>query len=204
MDFDLKDYINLATVGPICSAILVLYGAWRKVIRPLTNIIREDINERINRQKKQDQMMTDVAWIIDQMKPNGGSTIKDSLNRLENELHMVSQRQKIFVLDSPLAVFETDVNGEFIYANRTYCRWVGKSMEEILGRGWINSLHESTRTAVVEEWMHAIQDKREFSLEYNLKDEDGKPFMVHCTASPMYDRNKNISGWSGVIVKHDI
>ena len=201
MDFQLKDYINTSTIGPISSAIVVLYGLWRKVIRPLSIVIREDINERIERQAKQDQMISDVAWIIDQMKPNGGSSIKDSLNRLETELHLVSQRQKIFVLDSPFAIFESNVDGDCVYANRTYCRSVGRSMEEILGRGWINTLHESTRARCVEEWMFAVKDKREFSMEYNMKDEDGNAFKVHCSASPMYDRHGEICGWTGVIVK---
>jgi PAS domain S-box-containing protein len=201
MDFNIKDILKLEYIGPFSSAILVLYGLWRKVIRPVSIVIKEDIEERVRRQEKQDQMMVDVTWIIEQLKPNGGSSLKDALNRVEADIHTIGQRQRLFMLDASEAIFETDAKGDNVYANRTYCKWLGKSYSDVLGRGWINSLHESTRARVVEEWFHAIEDKREFTLDYNMKDEHGDPFKVHCTATPMYDRNKNVSGWSGIVVK---
>ena len=202
MDFQtIREYVQLEHIGPICSAILVLYGLWRKVLRPLSIIIKEDIHERLERQEKHDKLIENVDWITAQLKPNGSSSIKDSLNRLENEVHIISQRQRLQHQDSPQAIFETDKDGECIYVNRTYCKMVGKAFNEMIQRGWINVLHESTRNKVIDEWQYAVADKREFDLDYNLKDEDGHPISVHCIASPMYDKNKLISGWSGVIVK---
>ena len=137
---------------------------------------------------------TDLAALSDQMNvlmnefsPNGGSSMRDLMNRVEKELFLSNERQRARMLDAPEMIFETDDVGNCIWVNRTYSRAVGRSLTELLGRGWVNGIVETDREKVVDEWYKSVEEDREFELTFDFQTAEGTPFTVECRSYKMRD-----------------
>jgi len=177
-----------ATLGSLTAATGAAALAWKKVLRPLVQYAT-----RVS------TIMDNLEKIKHQLMPNGGSSMRDAIDRIEARMIIAEQRQKLLTMDSPFAVFETDANGNCIHVNRTYCRWTGRTTEELEGKGWLNALHPDHRQLVFSEWTTAVTQLREFSMDYKLQAVDGARFDVHCSAFPMFDTKCGLAGWMGII-----
>jgi PAS domain S-box-containing protein len=177
----------LGSAGVIIAAMIAV---WKKGVKPVWHFAGNvsDIIESLDAIKHQ-------------LVPNGGGSMRDAIDRIEARLIVQEQRHKLLTMDSPFAVFETDASGECIHVNRTYCRWTGRSAEELLGNGWLNVIGPGCRAHVFAEWETAIEQVREFCLEYSFVNVDGTQFMVRCNAFPMFDSKCRLSGWMGIITK---
>jgi len=119
-------------------------------------------------QHDMEALIQQVSIIVDEFGPNGGATIKDSLNRIELRQVLQDRRQKALMLDMPIGVFETDDEGEVVWVNRKYLRMTGCALDEVKGSGWIDSVALEDRDRVVQEWNLAIDTEREFESDFML------------------------------------
>lgn len=174
-------------IGVIAAAAIT---TWKKGIKPLWNFA-SNVSDIID----------SLQDIKHQLVPNGGSSMRDAIDRIEARLIIAEQRHKLLTMDSPFAVFETDAVGNNIHVNRTYCRWTGRGAEELQGNGWLNVIGAEKRAEVFKEWETAIKQVREFSMEYLLLSIAGNSIPVRCNAFPMFDGKCRLSGWMGIINK---
>lgn len=114
-----------------------------------------------------------VKFVANELRPNGGASVRDSLNRIELRQVLQEQRQKAILSDMSVGVFETDNEGLFIWVNRKYLRMTGRAPSEVSGTGWINTVAERDRERVWEEWTHAVQEAREFESRFLLITPEG-------------------------------
>lgn len=175
-------------LGIIAAGIVALVAAWKGVVLPTYRGI-----------KYAKRVIETLDKVAHEFSPNGGSSMRDAIDRIEARQIIAEQRQKLLVMDSPFAVFETDETGEFVDVNRTYCRWIGRSPMEMTGMGWVNTIAPAWRACVVKQWTLAVNQEREFSMNYRLLDTDDKTIPVHCTAFPLYNHKKKLSGWIGIV-----
>ena len=125
--------------------------------------------------------------IIFEFMPNGGSSMKDQLNRLESDMALANERQRARMLDTPEMIFETDADGHCVWVNRTYSKAVQRNFTELLGFGWVNGIAVGDRERVVSEWYKAVEENREFEIEFQFQDADGNAFPVTCRSYKMRD-----------------
>lgn len=140
-----------------------------------------------------------IAKIESEMRTNGGSSIRDALNRIEEELFL--RKQKIFLgLDAAgdVGIFETDSHGECTWISAGYTKMTGKNLEECSGQNWVYVIYEDDRSKVVEQWKTAVSDKRIFEETYRLQ-KDGIPFLVKCRAFPIFKKDHSVAGYLGVL-----
>ena len=64
-------------------------------------------------------------------------------------LHASEERFRAMCDASPLGIFLTDESGDCLYLNPAGQRIVGRSHEETLGQGWMNTLHPDDRALVI-------------------------------------------------------
>lgn len=160
----------VAALGVIGGGILWLY---RKAIKPAV----KNLNEW------QDM----IARIEAELKPNGGASIRDSLNRLEQSVAKLRGISKVILLDNDEGIFETDAKGHCVYVNRTYERMVGRSFSELKGDGWMKIIHPADLPRVSLEWETCIRQEREFEMTFRYVHQNGKEFPVKVTANPIRD-----------------
>jgi len=136
-----------------------------------------------------------------QLVPNGGSSLRDAIDRIENRISMTEQRAKLLCMDAPVAIFEADASGNFIHVNRTMTRWTGRNTEDFKGTGWINTIPHPDRFEVFEEWTKAVAQNREYNSRFILQSVTGGEYEVVCVAFPMYGPRGELAGWMGTLAK---
>lgn len=140
-----------------------------------------------------------IDVIHEQMFTNGGSTLRDAVNRIESRLNLLEKKQSLYILDTPHGVYETNKAGEYTAVNRTFCRSIGKSENEALGRGWLNSIAEHDRERVDNGWRYAVENSIEYDSVYDMVDSGGYVFKVRCKANPIKSADGFVMGYIGVV-----
>lgn len=161
-----------------------------------------------------DNLNTQVGVIMKQVMPNGGASLADSLNRVESKLSanveraesinktvelMAATMRATSNTNPRMATFETSASGMLIDCNKTYLRWTGRTLDEMLNWGWINCVHPDDKVTVRREWLEAVADVRQSVLRYRMLDEDGGCFKVEVTATPIPEGALTCEKWVGVI-----
>jgi len=99
---------------------------------------------------------------------------------------------------SPLGIFLTDENGNTIYANAAQQRICGRSVDEMLGRGWREAIHPEDRQRVLREWDEIKRTMKPFRSERRYVHRDGKIVWASLIATPILQKE----GAEGVVRGH--
>lgn len=182
--------ISFDLVAFLGGAGVVSYYVYTKALRPFFNWTVKLVDS-----------VSKIDVIYAQMFTNGGSTVRDSLNRIENRIAVVERKQTVYIMDTHNGSYESDAKGNLISVNRTYCRWTGRSEQELTGHGWLNTISEDDRLRVDEAWGYAVDNEIELELSYTMVNTDGKEFNVKCKAIPIKSGVGILIGYFGTIDK---
>lgn len=156
-----------------------------------------------SKHKQVKQFCSDLAECISlvnqELKPNCGSSIKDSINRIDRNTSIVENKQRAYFshLDTP--IWESDKNGNRIWANAAYLQLIRSDLDSIKNYGWLSTIHPDDREDVEIEWRNCIKDARFFNMKYRIIDANDVEYKVHGEALPVFDNNKLLSGFIGTI-----
>lgn len=146
-----------------------------------------------------EELITGIRSLLAELRPNGGQSIRDVVNRIENHQIRLDERSKAIMQEnSVVAIFETDEIGQCIWVNRKYQRVAGRSLDEVRGYGWVNSIHPDDRAMVEQEWERCVKEKRQFSMNYRMITPDGKISYVKCVSHRM-SNGRDTLGYIGMI-----
>ena len=143
-------------------------------------------------------MAKQMQFVVDELHPNGGASVRDSLNRIELRQVLQEQRQKAILSDMSVGVFETNNEGEFVWVNRKYLRMTGRAPDEVKGSGWINTVAHRDRERVVLAWNTAIEEEREFEENFMMITPDDQRCQVQARTYKMSENNAPI-GYLGML-----
>lgn len=130
--------------------------------------------------------------------PNGGSSLKDQINRLESffkaSLRMHGKLFWIF-----------DKKGKCIDVSEQLCVLLGKTPTQIYGDGWINSIDKKDSARIIQQWTLSIERQIEFNEDYSLVSSTNEVVKIKSHRIPMFI-NKNSEyeligylGWIDII-----
>jgi PAS domain-containing protein len=105
------------------------------------------------------------------------------------------------VMDCPL--WRSDAHGRMIHVNLFMLKILYRQESEMLGHGWINSVHEADRDRVSSAWDKAVENKTNFYLHYNLTSATGEIIPVIGEAFKLTDQAGEILGFMGRIILID-
>ena len=180
--------ISLDVVGIATGSIAVIAFAHRAVIKPAF----QKINKLVDSYEK-------IDVIYSQMFTNGGSTLRDVVNRIDNRITLVEKKQTVYMNDTKEGIFQTNPKGEFTSVNRTMCRFLGKMESDLLGNEWLNSIAQEDRVNVDENWDYAINNQIEFNMTFDVVDCDHKRHAVRCKATPIRSSDGGLIGYIGMV-----
>lgn len=128
-----------------------------------------------------------------EFKPNGGSSIRDSLNRLE--ISVAATRQTSLTLASVIGVayFQTDAAGGYVYVSRDWQRMTEMFAEESMGSGWIEAVDQRDRGMVLASWNDAVKTGRPWRVKCKLAD----GLEVLMMANPIKSHSGVVEGFVG-------
>jgi PAS domain S-box-containing protein len=108
-------------------------------------------------------------------------------------------RFRTLAKDAPVGIFQTDKLGACFYVNKRWCEITGMDEQSSLGTGWADGIHVDDRTLVFQEWFKAVDEKREFDLEYRFSNGELGTRWVHGHAVVIVDSQGALSGFIGTI-----
>ena len=170
--------IRLSVVG---GAVFALLAFGKKTIKGIKNFYH---------------LATRVHQIVDELSPNGGSSLKDAITRIETNQKGQLHRERAVLQISPVPMFELNTRGDFVWANRAFLNLCDKDLDELTGRGWENCVEQDLREELSAEVTRTIQGSRD--LEFTTVFTNGhRP--VRILANVMRSDTGVILGWFGTV-----
>lgn len=173
-------------IGAISATTIVGVFAFKKGIKPMIRAF-----------KTYTELCRKVDTIFEEMIPNGGTSIKDKIDRVDKVVSLVQQIQQAMAADTKAVLFRTDSDGNCVWVNRTYTRTVGRALSEVLGHGWQNGIAPEDRESVVTEWYKSVEENREYSQDFNFETPDGTKTAVRCRSYKLVDAKGELIGYWG-------
>lgn len=133
-----------------------------------------------------------------EFKPNHGSSLRDSINRIEDALHNLQTTDRLLLNKSDEAHFQTNDKGECVWVNKALCELVGSNVTDILKHGWEGFVDPTDRDSVIKEWKSCVKEKRQFNMKCNYLTLDGNQIKVH-VHSLINVKNGKMTGSIGTI-----
>lgn len=100
---------------------------------------------------------------------------------------------------SPAALWMTNENEENIFISDTWLKWTGKNFDEVINRGWVQSVVEEERELMVNEFHGCFNEKKYFKTEFRFFRSDGEMRWGLTEGYPFYDFNNNFVGYAGSV-----
>ena len=101
--------------------------------------------------------------------------------------------------NSSTAMFETDKDGLWTWANDACLSEFARDLNEVQGHNWRVRIHTDDRAGVVREWQDAIGGKTDFNAYFRLRRDDGTSVMVKADALCIKDLYGNVMAYTGQI-----
>ena len=186
----------VVAASEIIAGIVVIWGAAKATGRFITKPVREHF-QKIHRGFEK------IEKIEKEFLTNGGGSLKDHISRLSIGLSELQQGQRAQMAYETNPVFESDREGNCIYANRAYLRMLGVGMEEIEGHGWKSFISPDSKHIVFEEWDAAVKQHRDFKLTYKFVHADGHEICASCEAFAIKNDKKELLKYIGTITEFE-
>jgi len=201
MDFTFLDtfagkfpLVSIQQIGLAVSASLGAgYGIYKFVWKPGSRLLKKLKEAHV---KLMDSLPI-LENIAAEFKPNGGSSLRDAINRLESGVSEVVQKNRIIASEMKIACFETDKHGMCIWVSPKWQEFTGLASDKSLGNGWINAICPDDRDRVFDEWAHCLEQGRDFSLDYCVNPESPRPMRGYSYF--IKDRKGNLIGMIGTL-----
>lgn len=120
-------------------------------------------------------------------------------SQLDTEAKLFNSYKELqFVTDTmPQMVWATEPDGYSFFFNKGWLQYSGLSLAEVVGDGWMQSLHPDDYQRTVDAWNDAVIRQRDYDIEYRLKRYDGVYRWFVARGNPMKDEQGNILKWYG-------
>lgn len=191
MDFDREHLEVAAKAVGLVAALLAFYSGW--IQRPLIAVWKWMVAVA--------KMPARVSDIVNEMN-TGDESIHASVRRIERDLCVLTQRQRILADDAEDAIVETDHNGLVVWVNRTYSRLMGKTLDEVHGHGWTAVVPADDRERLAQDWLTVVADRREYQrFDQRFIGPDGSEFTARVRTRAVKASGSEIIGWVSLIRK---
>lgn len=140
-----------------------------------------------------------VQKISEEFSPNGGSTLRDAINRIEDKITLQEQKTLAIIKSFPIGTWISDKHGKCVDVNRSLCKIMGRTESEIKGDNWSNWIHPDERDDVFEEWHRAVNNMMTFDMAYRYVLPDGRIQKVHGVAYQLRTEQNELIGFLGTL-----
>jgi PAS domain S-box-containing protein len=99
----------------------------------------------------------------------------------------------------PVGIFHTDAGGEVIYGNPEAALIFGQPLSELMGLGWIASIHDADRAEVQARWQRAAAAGQVFDHTYRIRRADETIVHVRVRAQAVRLPDGSTAGYVGSV-----
>ena len=117
--------------------------------------------------------------------------------KADEALRKSEEQYRSLVIATSQIVWQASTNGDVNEDLPMWRSYTGQTLQEIIGRGWLDAIHPADRQRTAEVWYHAVETKTLYDIEYRLRRHTGEYGYFSVRGVPINDANGNISGWIG-------
>lgn len=181
--------------GAVSTLVVLLYSTYRYVLSPIYGFTRRHLIRLI----KLFQRLDSVASIVEkELTPNGGGSLHDTISRIGAHQLLTDARVRALTHASATPTWESNHLGECVFSSRALCHLLGRSSDEMLGMGWINSVAPDHRDRVADSWADAVAQRREFNETYDVI-VNGIRMGVSVAGFMMFKSDGTVLGYVGTV-----
>lgn len=119
--------------------------------------------------------------------------------RVEQALRQSEALFRSLSESSPIGVFRTDEQGNWIYTNPRAQAIGGFTFAEALGNGWQHVVHPEDLGPFQQQWAAMTAENQEFSGEIRFSHRNGSIRFCRIRTAPVFSANDDLSGHVGTI-----
>jgi len=117
--------------------------------------------------------------------------------RIQRELQESEARFRLMADHAPVMIWLDGPDMNLIFENRTSLDFLGRSLEEEKGLGWLDSLHPDDRTSMLAGYRSAAEARQPYSVEYRVRRHDGAWRRVLDKGVPRWLEDGSFAGYVG-------
>jgi two-component system, LuxR family, sensor kinase FixL len=118
----------------------------------------------------------------------------------ENELRESESRFRIVADAAPVLIWMAGADKLCSFFNKPWLQFTGRSMEQELGNGWAEGVHQDDLERCVQVYTSAFDARQTFVMQYRLRRNDGEYRWVSDQGVPRYDTHGTFAGYIGSCV----
>ncbi|MDM9384227.1 PAS domain S-box protein [Chlorogloeopsis sp. ULAP01] len=115
----------------------------------------------------------------------------------EEALKQSEARYRTLAEAIPQMIWVADADGFSYDFNEQFQTYLGMTIEEIRGHGWLSAVHPAHVQSVMTLWQEALQNSTPYNVEYRLRRADGVYRWHLVRALPMRDSENQVVAWIG-------
>jgi len=121
--------------------------------------------------------------------------------RLRNTLQVSEERFRLLASWVPLAIFQTDAQGNIIYANQYWQQQFGLSEDQIQGPAatWLQLIHPEDREQIQTRWQNAVATAQAFTAKFRLQAVSGEIYWIQAQFAAWLNEENQIEGLMGAL-----
>jgi formate hydrogenlyase transcriptional activator len=123
--------------------------------------------------------------------------MKASESRRNDESAATENALRRAVDTTPAIIHTARPDGYLDYFNRGWLEFFGKSLEEVCGWRWTESIHPDDVDGIVQKWRAALASGEPFEAEARVRRADGTYRALLHRKEPLHDERGNIVKWFG-------
>lgn len=117
--------------------------------------------------------------------------------QFQNALQESEERFRALSTSAPIGIYQTDINGDYIYTNPYWQKIASLTLLESLGDAWKRSIHPGDQQLYWETYDTAFEARQGFEIEYRLQQSNGEDRWIIDSGVPRFDSNGNFLGYIG-------
>ena len=122
------------------------------------------------------------------------------LVRREAALQESEERFRSLADTAPVLIWLTGPDKRCTYVNRPWLEFTGRTIEQELGHGWVESVHPDDQERCFQTYVNAFDERRSLKMEYRLRYHDGEYHWVLDTGVPRFTADGSFIGYVGSAV----
>jgi PAS domain S-box-containing protein len=127
---------------------------------------------------------------------NQAETKSDTAPTGNNPFLDGAQTDYCCIVDSvPGCILVADAEGQIVYANKTALATLGRSLEDLLGAGWLKSLDRSLINEAENTWQRCVQKREPLNAVWRFRQHDDTYRWQHLKAEPTIDSDSTAVTW---------
>jgi PAS domain S-box-containing protein len=120
--------------------------------------------------------------------------------RAEDKLRESEQRFRAMADAAPVMIWMSDTDKLCTFFNKGWLDFTGRTLEQELGNGWAEGVHEEDFDHCLEVYLNAFDARQEFTMEYRLRRHDGEYRWVMDRGVPRSGADDTFLGYIGTAI----